>query len=213
MPLDAPPVADGAVQVGGYAGVAHGFGEAPVEQVVGGVRVARGAWGGVLDARVGLAPDAIDPLAATVAELGAWTGSASPFPSLVDRFGVAAAAELGTPTFGPRFSGGPYAQLGVDLSSVRRTFLAVDGDALVVHQTADILVPGARLAVGATWTLGAAAALRVELADTVRATSILNPPFDPAQTAVTRIDPAPYSDADPPFVHHVRLAATVVVGR
>lgn len=206
MPLESPPApvaivapASPAVQIGGYAGIAHAFGADVVDDVVMGARVGRGLFAGVAEARVSLAPEELDPLAVGIAEIFGYQQMGSSLPSLSDRWGVALAAEVGAPTFGRRFSGGPFAQVGVDLSMVHRAWLSAVSGTTAVQSAEDLLVPGLRVAAGATWSLGTHAALRLDVGDTMRAASLLDAPST--------------FNATSSFLHQTRVTATVMVGR
>jgi len=171
MPLDLshPPPA---LEVAGYVGAATPGSLIP-EFVLAGGRVGRGPIAGVLELRVGTRPDTLDGIAVNIAAVSESMGTANPLASLRDVAGGTVAFEVGVPAFTPRFTGGPFAQAGLDLALVRKSEVVDDDGIFVAGATRDTLMPGVRLAVGANLSLGKNVAVRAQLTDTVRAGSTL----------------------------------------
>lgn len=165
MPIDHDP----AVQLAAYAGAATAGDIEPDHLAVGG-RLGRGPLAAVVEGRLALRPDQPDTMALVVADI---LGGEGPYPSLVDTSGAAVAVELGVPVFGARFSGGPFIQAGVDVSTIRRTRVAMEEG--IASKTSSELVPavGARLAAGATWCLARNLGVRLQVTDVIRSSSLL----------------------------------------
>lgn len=171
MPLD--PAQDPApIEIAGYVGAAIGWSPVP-EHIVTGARVGRGPIAGVFEGRVALQPDALQPLPLTLAVISDAWGGQSNLASLQDVVGGALVVEVGVPAFSPRFTGGPYAQAGLDLALVRKSTIALDQEFAVAGFTEDLPMFGARLAAGANFSLGKHASVRAQITDTVRPTSYM----------------------------------------
>lgn len=171
MPLD--PAQDPApIEIAGYVGADIGWSPIP-EHIVAGARVGRGPIAGVLEARVGTQPDELDPLPLTLAAIADHQGWQTNLASLQDVVGTTLCVEVGVPAFTPRFTGGPYAQAGLDLALVRKSAIRIVDDLAEPYQTADKAVFGLRLAAGANLSLGKHASVRAQITDLVRPASIL----------------------------------------